>query len=158
MHTTTDHRHTLSAFLRTDLFRLEAALEGRVWGEALAEPIADHLRFALQVQAVYLEGVHPRDEGLQAALAAPAPARGGRGTVRARRAHGGADQAIQGVPEARLHAPVLDAYERGLTVLGHLYDFCRANAVLVERVRGGEAQGLSGIKEWFDGQNEGRGA
>ncbi len=132
----TDHRRALGMFLRTDLHRLEAALDGRAWRQEVAERLTHHLRFAAQVRAVYLQGLHPRDEGLRAVLDGIAP-----GSMdEALDALGdGTEQLIEAIEQAddaRLHAPVLDPHERGLTVLGHLYDFCRANAMLVEWANG----------------------
>ena len=132
----TDHRRALGMFLRTDLHRLEAALDGQAWRAEVAERLTHHLRFAAQVRAVYLDGLHPRDEGLRAVLDGIAPGSMdealdalGDGTEKL-------IEAVEQADDARLHAPVLDPHERGLTVLGHLYDFCRANAMLVEWANG----------------------
>lgn len=133
--------------MRTDLHRLEAALDGRVWRAAVAERLTHHLRFAAQVRAVYLQGLHPRDEGLRAVLDGIAP----ESMDEALDALGeGTEQLIEAIEqaeEARLHAPVLDPHERGLTVLGHLYDFCRANAMLVEWANGLPEEGVTGEDE-----------
>jgi hypothetical protein len=146
----TDHRHTLRTFLTTDLHRLEIALEGRAWTSQVAERLTHHLRFAVQVQAVYLEGVHPQDAALRARLEALAP-QSIEESIEQLAAQGHAlIEAIQQCSEERLHAPVLDPHERGLTVLGHLYDFCRANAMLVEwaRTLPEAAAGEENLENW----------
>jgi hypothetical protein len=123
-------------FLRTDLHRLEAALDGRVWRREVAERLTHHLRFAAQVRAVYLQGLHPRDEGLRVVLEGIAPGSMDEALDALSEGTERLIEAVEQADDARLHAPVLDPHERGLTVLGHLYDFCRANAMLVEWANG----------------------
>lgn len=132
----TDHRYTLRAFLGTDLHRLEAALDGAAWTPQVAERLTHHLRFAAQVRAVYLEGQSPRDETLKQTIAAIAPATMDEALDELIESTEHLIAAIEGADDTRLHAPVLDPHERGLTVLGYLYDFCRANAMLVEWANG----------------------
>lgn len=133
-------RHALQTFLRTDLHRLEAALEERVWTPALAERLTHHLRFAAQLQAAYLEGGQADEQP----LAALAPQNVDEVITLVEARIEALVAAIEAAPDARLHAPVLDAHERGLTVAGHLYDFCRATALLIGWLEGlavGEEQG-----------------
>lgn len=127
----TNHKHTLLTFLRTDQFRLEAALEEITWTEKVAQRVTDHLRFAAQVQAVYLEGRHPHDAALQATLAAIAPRDAAAAAALLAARSAALSEGVQRAPSTHLDAAVLDPHERGLTVLGHLYDFCRASAQLV---------------------------
>ncbi|MGB0386492.1 MAG: hypothetical protein ACPGWR_16915 [Ardenticatenaceae bacterium] len=130
-----DHRHTLQFFLQTDHYRLEAALDEYPWTPEVAERLTDHLRFAAQLQAVFLEGVHPHDTGLQAALEAVSPQSMDDALEQLYTRTEGLIKAIEQATDARLNAPVLDRHERGFCVLGHLYEFSRANAMLVEWAR-----------------------
>ena len=127
-----DHRHTLQFFLRTDLYRLEATLCDRAWTPEVTERLTHHLRFATQLQAVFLEGIHPHDTTLRARLNAIAPHNMEQALDHFHESTEALINAIQQVSDARLNAPVFDPHERGFSVLGHLYDFCRANAMLVE--------------------------
>ncbi|MGH2543262.1 MAG: hypothetical protein ACRDIB_10705 [Ardenticatenaceae bacterium] len=120
---------------------MEAALEERAWTEEVAERVTDHLRYALLVQAVYVEGQHPRDSALQAKVTgiAATSTEGALALLAERTAE--LIAAIQAMSDEQMEARVLDPHERGLSVLGHLYDFCRANAMLVEWARpGGSSQ------------------
>ncbi|MBA3533796.1 MAG: hypothetical protein H0T73_17910 [Ardenticatenales bacterium] len=146
----TDHRHTLGHFLQTDLHRLEAALEERAWTTLVAERLTHHLRFAAQVQAVYLEGAHPQDTALLARLEALAPQSIKEAIDQIKEGSHALSAAIQASSDDRLDASVLDSHERGLTVLGYLYDFCRANAMLVEWARAlpGQAQEDDSLEDW----------
>ncbi len=132
----TDHRRTVAMFLRTDLFRLEAAAEGRAWTDEVAARLAHHLRYAALLEGVYLQGRHPTEEALQAQVEAIAPTTWEAALAAAQARMEAIVGAMEAASDARLHAPVLDRHERGLTVLGHLYDFCRASATVVEWVRG----------------------
>ena len=66
-------------------------------------------------------------------------------------------QAIQETSDSHLNAPVLDPHQRGLSVLGHLYDFCRANAMLVEWARGLPAEGTQEeeiMRDWMENRGD----
>lgn len=130
-----EHRHALCLFLRTDQHRLEAALVDARWGPTLATRLSDHLRFTTQVRAVYLEGIHPLDPALQTELAALSLTGIDDTLAKLEAGYAALRAAIQGASDARLQAPVLDPHERGLSVLGHLYDLCRVSAMLVEWAR-----------------------
>lgn len=130
------HHHTLRFFLQTDLYRLEASLDDGSWSAPIAERLTDHLRFAAQLRAVFLEGIHPHDSALQRALDAIAPQDMEQALDALHEQTGALIDAIENLSERRLNALVLDPHERGFTVLGHLYDFCRANAMLVEWAKG----------------------
>jgi hypothetical protein len=151
----TDHRSTLRAFLETDLHRLEATLDGAAWTPQVAERLTHHLRFAAQVRAVYLEGQHPRGEALKQTLEAIAPRTMDEALDHLAESTERLIAAIQQADDARLHAPVLDPHERGLTVLGHLYDLCRANAMLVEWANGlaaGQDEEAEPLKGWIEAE------
>ncbi|MDQ4076857.1 MAG: hypothetical protein M3220_11510 [Chloroflexota bacterium] len=132
----TDHRHTIASFLRTDRFRMEAALEEKVWSKEVAERLTQHLRYAAQLQAVYLEGLHPKDPALQTKVTAIAPESLEEAVTLLAEQTESLVAALQQADDRRLHALVLDPHERELTVLGHFYDFSRSNAMLVEWARG----------------------
>jgi hypothetical protein len=131
----TDHRHTLSSFLRTDWLRLEAALEEKTWTEPVAARLTDHLRYGRLVQGVYLERLHPHDVKLREQVAAIAPGTLEEALAIARERTHELIAAIQLARDSLLDAPVPDPHDRGFTVLGHLYDYARANAMLVEWAR-----------------------
>ncbi len=131
-----DHHHTLQFFLQTDLYRLEGALHDRAWTPKVAERLTHHLRFATQLQAIFLEGLHPHDTALRATLEAIAPDSMELALELLHECTEALINAIHQASDVRLNAPVFDPHERGFCVLGHLYDFCRANAMLVEWARG----------------------
>ena len=160
----TDHRHTLASFLRTDSYRLDSALEGRAWSRPAQERFTDHLRYMAQLQAVYLERLAPRDPVLLRRLARLEATSVEEALRHLEEQTGTLIAAIQEAPDSLLDAHVLDPHERGLSVLGHLYDFCRANAMLVEWARGlpleneqqaGTVSSLVGAGDAGAGQREG---
>lgn len=130
------HQHTLRFFLQTDLYRLEASLDESIWTAPIAERLTDHLRFTAQLRAVFLEGLPPHDAALQRRLEAIAPQDMEQALDTLHEQTEALIDAIEQVSQAHLNALVLDPHERGFTVLGHLYDFCRANAMLVEWAKG----------------------
>jgi hypothetical protein len=132
----TDHRYTISTFLRTDRYRIEAALDELEWSAETAERVTHHLRYCVLVREVYLRGRAPNDPAIDAMLQEIDP----RTTEEALDLAGDLTDrmidAIQHTGDNRLDAAVLDPHQRNLTVLGHLYDYCRANAMLVEWAQG----------------------
>lgn len=119
----TPHAQTLATFLQTDLYRLDTALEEQSWTEHIATRPLDHIYRLTQLIALVtdrpplplpplnsvedtLETFHALTETLLISVAS--------------------------LSETRLHAIVLDPYERNLTLLAHLYDYARLSAMLVE--------------------------
>ena len=146
----TDHRHALSHFLRTDRHRIEAALDGVVWDSEIARRLGDHLRFIAQVQAVYVEGCHPQDESLQRRLAALAPQNRAEAQIHLAERHEALHRALAAMRDERFDAPVIEPLDRGLTVLGHLYDLTRSSAALVAWLQAQDTETDEGsLTGWF---------
>ena len=134
----TDHRAILSTFLRTDLYRIEAALEDAVWNDAIAARLNDHVQRLAAVLALLTDNPHTvksltdtdstieiLDDVTDALLSA-----------------------IAAAPDSRLDAPVLDRHDRNLTVLAHLYDYTRLSAMLVEWCTA--LPTTSTVDDWFN--------
>jgi hypothetical protein len=132
----TDHRYTIASFLRTDRYRLEAALDELEWSPATAERIVHHLRYSVLVREVYLGGRQPREAALDEMLQEIDPRSMEEALDLVGEVTDRMIEAMESVAGNQLHAPVLDPHQRNLTVLGHLYDYCRANAMLVEWAQG----------------------
>ncbi len=118
----TDHRTTLTTFLRTDLYRLEAALSETVWSNAVATRLAEHLQRLVAV-IVLLTNETPTVPPVDHPDTALETLQDCTNELL---------RALTTISEERLHAPVLDRHDRNLTVLGHLYDYTRLSAMLVE--------------------------
>lgn len=155
--------HTLRFFLQTDLYRLEASLDECAWTPQIAERLTDHLRFMAQLRSVFLEGIDPRDPALRPRLDAIAPQDMEQALDALHEQISALLEAIQNATQEHLHALVLDPHERGFTVLGHLYDFSRASAMLVEWAKGlsvpmisheGTLHGLVGQDSWMSDEED----
>jgi hypothetical protein len=135
----TTHAQILSTFLRTDLYRLDAALEEQVWTEAIATRLTDHLHRLAQVVALVVSHsptTLPPPDSVESALD---------------RLHTLTDEILTIVaelPESTLHATVLDPHERNLPLLAHLYDYARLSAMLVEWSQ--HLPPSQNLDNWFD--------
>jgi hypothetical protein len=132
----TDHRHTIATFLRTDRYRLEAALDELEWNPGTAARISHHLRYSVLVREVYLGNRQPGEAAVETKMQSIAPQSMEEALALIEKATDIMIDALQSLDDDRLHAAVLDPHERNLTLLGHLYDYCRANAMLVEWAQG----------------------
>jgi hypothetical protein len=117
------HTEALTAFLTTDLYRLDAALEEQTWSGEASTRLSDHLHRLAQLVALARgapstgpDEVHSIDAALEALHSLT---------------HTLLDT-VAVLPETRLSATVLDPHERGLSLLAHLYDYARLSAALVE--------------------------
>jgi hypothetical protein len=119
----TDHAATLATFLRTDLYRLQTTLDEQMWEGAVATRLKEHLHrvahllaLVTQAPAAPLPSLDTLDEALDTLETLTTELL----------------TAITALTPQALDAPVLDAHERGLTLIGHLYDYARLSATLVE--------------------------
>jgi len=134
----TNHAHILATFLQTDLYRIEAALEDRLWTEDVSTRIREHVARLRQIIA--LVTIPPTS-----ALPPLDTVENTLDTL-----HTFTDEllnAIATLPIHRLDALVLDAHERQLTLLAHLYDYTRLSAMLVEWSR--HLAPPPTINQWF---------
>lgn len=134
----TDHRQTIAAFLTTDLLRLEAALEEQPWSEGVAQRLTGHL--------------HRLEQLLTLMHAATVPAPSLDSTASALLYLMDSTHALiktlLSLPDGTLNARVLDPHRRDLTLLGHLYDYTRLSAMLVEWSQ--HLAPPATLNDWFD--------
>lgn len=118
----TNHRTTLTTFLRTDLYRIEAALEDAVWSDTVATRLREHIERLAGV-LMLLTDASPDSE---------APTNADSAIELLQEMTEALVEALATTADSRLDAVVLDYHDRNLTVLAHLYDYARLSAMLVE--------------------------
>lgn len=134
----TDHRATLTAFLRTDLYRIEAALEDAAWSDAVATRLREHVQRLTAVLTLLTNTAPDR--------ASPTDTDSAIEIVQA--LTDALVDSIATASDSRLDAVVLDPHDRNLTVLAHLYDYTRLSAMLVEWSSTLPTAGT--VDAWFD--------
>lgn len=138
----TNHPQTLATFLKTDLYRLETALEEPSWNAEIATRLRDHLHRLNQLLLLITPAAPPiaPPDTMEAALNSLDTLTT---TLLA---------TISTLSEAQLNTPVLDIHERNLTLLAHLYDYARLSAMLVEWSR--HLPPAATVEDWFQSVEE----
>jgi hypothetical protein len=135
----TNHAQILSAFLRTDLYRLDAALEEQSWTEVIRARLTDHVHRLNQLLALLAHHPPPPLPALDTVESAL-------DTL-----HTFTEELVTAVEEltnTTLYATVLDPHERNLPLLAHLYDYARLSAMLVEWSH--HLPPTQSLDDWFD--------